>query len=110
MNSSHNGKSPVNPLDDDYYDEDDDDDGKTPGPGAYWNPQQSTTFKVKSVPERLQFFGSTVERFNEAQRLKNSLQNLGPGAYSVSSTTATNKKMRNSNYIPFATSEPRFSE
>lgn len=38
--------------DDDYYDEDDDE-GPTPGPGAYWNPQSSTTFKVKSVPERL---------------------------------------------------------
>jgi hypothetical protein len=51
-------------FDDDYY-EDDDDDGTTPGPGQYWNPKASTTFKPKHVPERLQFFGSTVERFSE---------------------------------------------
>jgi hypothetical protein len=31
--------------DEDYYDEDDD--GVTPGPGSYFNPQTSTTFKVK---------------------------------------------------------------
>ncbi len=31
--------------DDDYYEEEDD--GVTPGPGAYFNPQTSTTFKVK---------------------------------------------------------------
>jgi hypothetical protein len=31
---------------------------------------------------------------------------LGPGSYNVSS--ATNKKMRNTNYIPFSTSENRF--
>ena len=49
--------------DDDYYDEDDED--QPPGPGSYYNPHQSTTFKVKSVPERLQFFGSTVERFHD---------------------------------------------
>ena len=24
---------------DDYYDDDEDDDGKTPGPGAYFNPK-----------------------------------------------------------------------
>jgi hypothetical protein len=38
MSTSHQDKSPINPLDDDYYDEDDEEDGKTPGPGAYWNP------------------------------------------------------------------------
>ena len=54
-------------ADDDYY-EDEEDDGNTPGPGSYYNPKQSTTFKVKDVPERLQFFGSTVERFDEKQK------------------------------------------
>jgi hypothetical protein len=41
-----------NNQDDDYYD-DNEDDGKTPGPGAYYNPAKSTTFKIKEVPERL---------------------------------------------------------
>lgn len=48
--------------DDDYYD-DEEDEGQTPGPGQYFNHHTSTTFKIKNVPERLQFFGSTVERF-----------------------------------------------
>lgn len=72
--------------------EDDDDDGQTPGPGAYYNPHRSTTFKVKDVPERLQFFGSTVERFSNTTT--NNLgkeggaiggaTNLGPGTYNIS--------------------------
>lgn len=60
--------------------EDDDDDGAVPGPGAYWNPQTCSTFKVKSVPERLQFFGSTVERFNNKNPgISASANVLGPG-------------------------------
>ena len=66
---------------DDYYEEDDDE-GTTPGPGAYWNPTKSTTFKVKQVPERLQFFGSTVERFNDNSKVRQPHNNLGPGSYS----------------------------
>ena len=70
--------------DDEYYDEDDD--GTTPGPGSYFNPQSSTTFKVKQVPERLQFFGSTVERFNRNTRQLDVVP--GPGAYTVTTTSA----------------------
>lgn len=52
----------------------------TPGPGSYFNPATSTTFKVKKVPERLQFFGSTVERFNKGTaKLVEALP--GPGTY-----------------------------
>ena len=43
----------------------DEDDEAMPGPGAYYNPKQQTSFKTGKIPERLQFFGSTVERFNE---------------------------------------------
>lgn len=93
--------------DDDYY-EDDEDDGQAPGPGSYFNPRTSTTFKVKQVPERLQFFGSTVERFINKQMEKAPTAQLGPGSYNLHS--ATNKKMRNTTYVPFATSENRFQE
>ena len=60
------GSQPDEEDEDDYYDEEDD--GTTPGPGAYFNPQTSTTFKSRQVPERLQFFGSTVERFYKNSR------------------------------------------
>jgi hypothetical protein len=36
-----------------------------PGPGAYYNPKQASSFKTGKIPERLQFFGSTVERFTD---------------------------------------------
>lgn len=96
--------------DQDLYDDEDDED-YAPGPGSYYNPHASTTFKVRQVPERLQFFGSTVERFTGKQQalVVPSSTSLGPGAYNVTSTT-TNKKMRNTNYVPFATSEGRFHE
>jgi hypothetical protein len=67
----------LNEEDEDYYEEDDD--GTTPGPGAYFNPQNSTTFKAKKVPERLQFFGSTVERFNRNTKQAETVP--GPGSY-----------------------------
>lgn len=40
-------------MGDDYYDDEEEEDGRTPGPGSYFNPHTSTTFKVKPVPERL---------------------------------------------------------
>lgn len=42
---------------------DDDEEVEAPGPGAYYNQNQSS-FKTGKKPEKLQFFGSTVERFN----------------------------------------------
>ena len=50
--------------DQDIYEDDDDDDGKTPGPGYYFNAESSTTFK-KPAHNPNQFFGSTVERFQD---------------------------------------------
>lgn len=41
-----------------------DDDEVGPGPGAYYHPSQSS-FKPETKPQRLQFFGSTVERFTD---------------------------------------------
>lgn len=37
-----------------------------PGPGAYSG--ASTTFASETKPEHLQFFGSTVSRFEDSQR------------------------------------------
>ena len=43
-----------------------DDGNEMPGPGAYFEDQRAlTSFKTGKKPERLQFFGSTVERFND---------------------------------------------
>ena len=62
--------------------DDESDDGTTPGPGAYYNPKQST-FQVATKPERLQFFGSTVNRFQEqtSAAIGKGNENLGPGSY-----------------------------
>jgi hypothetical protein len=43
--------------------ESDSDSDVVPGPGHY---PQTSTFKVENKPERLQYFGSTVERFVDA--------------------------------------------
>tara|TARA_B110000305_G_C19414841_1_gene627410 strand:+ start:1268 stop:1456 length:189 start_codon:yes stop_codon:yes gene_type:complete len=49
------------PQDLDIFEEEED---QQPGPGSYYNPAAQTSFKTGKKPERLQFFGSTVERFN----------------------------------------------
>ena len=62
----------------------DDEEVEPPGPGAYYNPSTMTSFKTGKRPERLQFFGSTVDRFNPAKStMKNPLNNVGPGSYQV---------------------------
>jgi hypothetical protein len=61
---------------------DDDDEVEPPGPGAYYNPQAQSCFKTNKKPERLQFFGSTVDRFNPNKtNMKNPQNNVGPGSY-----------------------------
>ena len=47
--------------------ESDSDDGTGPGPGAYFEGQTSG-FRLETKPKRLQFFGSTVERFVEGTK------------------------------------------
>jgi hypothetical protein len=41
----------------------DEEDEIPPGPGSYYNPKTMSSFNIRKVPERLQFFGSTVDRF-----------------------------------------------
>ena len=100
------GSQSYNPCtqEDDYYD-DEEDDEQIPGPGSYFNPHQSTTFKIKAVPERLQFFGSTVERFYENTNKNKVPPNIGPGSYSV----PNGQKLRNAN-APFLSTNQRFIE
>jgi hypothetical protein len=57
--------------------ESDSDSDAVPGPGHY---TQASTFKVDHKPERLQYFGSTVDRFTEGVKKKQN-QTLGPGYY-----------------------------
>lgn len=45
----------------------DDDDEEPPGPGSYYNPKTMSSFNIRKVPERLQFFGSTVDRFVQSK-------------------------------------------
>jgi hypothetical protein len=53
---------------DDDEDEESDselEDTATPGPGYYANHYTNSAFRLKGIPERVQFFGSTVERFQD---------------------------------------------
>ena len=61
--------------DDDLYD--------NPGPGAYYNADKNTCFKTSKIPEKLQYFGSKVERFDVYAKdaEKNPMNNVGPGSY-----------------------------
>lgn len=62
--------------------ESDTDSDTVPGPGHY---AQSSTFKVDHKPERLQYFGSTVERFVDPVMRKKQNTTLGPGSYDQAS-------------------------
>ena len=45
----------------DIFEEDDEE--EQPGPGAYYNPKSMSSFNKNKAPEKLQFFGSTSDRF-----------------------------------------------
>jgi hypothetical protein len=83
-------KTTANGADIDIFE--DEDDGDLPGPGAYYNPHTMTSFKTGKIPERLQFFGSTVDRFS-AQKKEQSL--VGPGSYTVANLINYHKKPQN---------------
>lgn len=75
-------QSSLHPHDLDIFEDDDDD--VQPGPGSYYNPHIMSSFKNSKVPERLQFFGSTVDRFGNTKPSTADSSNLGPGSYTVS--------------------------
>jgi hypothetical protein len=86
---------------------DDDDDG--PGPGWYETQSAVTAFNPKFVPQRQQFFGSTVARFEEKQKLR---AKLGPGSYNYEPpSTATGTRastVYQGKRAPFSSSGQRF--
>ena len=72
-----------------------------PGPGTYCGPDALSSFRLHSVPDKLQFFGSRVNRF----RLKlPGNPAIGPGTY----TPPPASKRSASSKAPFATSDARF--
>ena len=89
--------------------EDDDDDYAQPGPGAYYNPKNQTSFKTGKIPERLQFFGSTVERFGENKSNVHETQTVGPGTYSINNLINYHKKSNPAIYSGFTSTEQRFT-
>ena len=86
--------------------ETDSEEDETPGPGYYYNPRAYTSFRPRFVPENLQFFGSTSDRFVK-RKIE---QNIGPGQYTDLGTNfgGENKKLRAKTSIPFASSDKRF--
>lgn len=86
----------------------DEDDGDMPGPGAYYNPHTMTSFKTGKIPERLQFFGSTVDRFSAVAKKEQSL--IGPGSYTVANLINYHKKPGNQVFSGFTSTEQRFQD
>lgn len=91
--------------------EDDDDEG-APGPGAYYNPKSMSSFQVNKKPEKLQFFGSTVDRFAPSKPTSASEMhtNIGPGSYQVSNLINFHKKANNTVFSAFNCTRGRFVE
>ncbi len=56
-----------------------------PGPGAY---QFNSTFNKKEIPETLQFFGSTTQRFRQQRASQRTNPYIGPGTYNVSAVSS----------------------
>lgn len=86
-----------------------DDEDAQPGPGFYLDNTKYTSFNTKNVPQRQQYFGSTVERFKEKSRAK---PKVGPGSYfndGVSTAAGTRASSHyNSRKPPFSSSGQRF--
>ena len=59
-------------------DEEDEREDAIPGPGTYLSAEHASSFNVRPVPQRLQFFGSTSSRFDRKKPLNPA---VGPGTY-----------------------------
>ena len=75
-----------------------------PGPGYYCGPDVQSSFRLQSVPNRMQFFGSRVNRF--ALNRGDNYPEIGPGSYK----SDTGVKRGYSNKVPFDSSNQRFRE
>jgi hypothetical protein len=74
--------------------------GNYPGPGYYYDPYKTSSFRFKPAPEFKQFFGSKLERFYKFRGFDNQ---LGPGEYfeKIMNKTSTG-------FAPFSTTANRF--
>lgn len=83
---------------------------KAPGPGDYRPPDQ---FYRKSVPESLQFFGSTSRRFRDRPSAKSA--GPGPGSYDLAKSSGKRNPLADAYQLPtaanvgFASTSSRFN-
>lgn len=86
-----------------------DSDVEQPGPGYYISNENVTAFNPKRVPQRQQFFGSTVARFEDKIKSK---AKVGPGSYNYDNVSASAATRASSHYQnrrpPFSSSGIRF--
>ena len=91
-------------IEDDSSSEADSYDNGVPGPGNYAIAQKVSDFNKTDVPERLQFFGSTVDRFK-----KKKIEHLiGPGSYNLKAPQG--KPRAKGVLVPFACGDKRFKK
>jgi hypothetical protein len=74
-----------------------------------------SSFCVQKKPERLQFFGSTVDRFGNTNNTSNleHVSNIGPGSYNVSNVSNLmkfHKKAANTVFSGFNCTQERFAD
>jgi hypothetical protein len=87
--------------------EGDENDEPSPGPGQYYDPAKSTCFRKEPTSEKLQFFGSTVERFaGRAKATENA--EVGPCSYDVSNKVERRKLVNPTIYSGFTSAADRF--
>ena len=82
---------------------------RAPGPGDYRPPDQ---FYRRSVPESLQFFGSTSRRFRDRPKVKDAAP--GPGSYDLTKAFGRNPladayQLPSAATVGFASTSSRFS-
>jgi len=90
----------------DVYEGDENEDA-SPGPGQYYDPDKATCFRKAQKEERLQFFGSTVERF--AEKAKPVEAEVGPCSYNVANRLEKKKLVNPTIYSGFTSAEQRFA-
>ena len=74
--------------------------GYYPGPGYYYDPFKTSSFRFKPTPEFKQFFGSKLERFYKFKGFDN---HLGPGEYFEKAMNKTS-----TGFAPFSSTANRF--
>lgn len=85
-------------------------DEATPGPGYYYDPHSTSSFKVQHKEHKFQIFGSASERFPEEKDTRSEI--VGPGQYfkDGKDRNLVKKTFNKNRNIPFIATTKRFDK